>query len=96
MPQKLLQIFLFSLLIGAIPFFFTDRTLLCLSYDAFGYYIYLPAFLLYKDPFHLAFVKDIIWQYDNTHELYQAILLPNGNYVFGYTGGVALLQLLFF
>lgn len=67
-----------------------------ICYDSLGYYIYLPSFFIYHDSIHSAFVSDMIWKYDNTHTFYQALRLPNGNFVFGYTMGVAILQLPFF
>lgn len=66
------------------------------KYDAWGYYIYLPSFFIYHDALQISHAADAIWKYDLSHYFYQASKLPNGNYVFGYTGGVALLQLPFF
>jgi hypothetical protein len=67
------------------------------SWDAFGYYAYLPGFLIYKD------VKNLNWlpQIDSTYnvtggKLYQANKISNGNYVFKYLGGICTLQLPFF
>ncbi|MEP7195555.1 MAG: hypothetical protein ABI851_03490 [Saprospiraceae bacterium] len=67
------------------------------SWDALGYYMYQPGFLIYGD------VKDLHWlpQIDSIYhvtggKLYQANKISNGNYVFKYLGGVCILQLPFF
>lgn len=67
------------------------------SWDALGYYMYLPGFLIYDD------VKELEWlpQIDSTYHvtggnLYQANKTKNGNYVFKYLGGVSIMQLPFF
>ena len=68
------------------------------TYDAFGYYLYLPSSLIYHDVTELNWVAKIDSQYHVTGEgkLYQAIKEPNGRHVFKYLGGVAVLQLPFF
>ncbi|HET6226584.1 MAG TPA: hypothetical protein VFF27_09915 [Bacteroidia bacterium] len=67
------------------------------SWDAFGYYMYEPGFLIYKD------VKKLDWlpAIDSTYHvtggaLYQAHKKENGNYVFKYLGGISILQAPFF
>lgn len=67
------------------------------SWDALGYYMYQPGFIIYDD------VKELKWlpKIDSTYHvtggwLYQANKVDNGNYVFKYLGGVAILQLPFF
>lgn len=67
------------------------------SYDTYGYYLYLPAFFIYKDPVHLRFIPEITERYPFlTNYFYQARLADNGNYVMNYTSGLALLYLPFF
>jgi hypothetical protein len=66
------------------------------KYDSWGYYIYLPSFLIYHDPLDMTHVASTMWRYDITHEFYQAAKLPGGHYVFAYTGGVAMMELPFF
>jgi hypothetical protein len=67
------------------------------SWDALGYYIYLPGLIIYDD------VKDLDWfhEIDATYnvsggQFYQAVQLENGDHVFKYLGGVAILELPFF
>lgn len=67
------------------------------SWDALGYYIYLPGFIIYDD------VKELDWfaEIDSTYnvtggQFYQAVELDNGDHVFKYLGGVAILELPFF
>jgi hypothetical protein len=66
-------------------------------WDAFGYYAYLPGTLIYKDCKQLNWLTDIDKKYSVTGgNGWQAEKLPNGNYVFKYLGGVAIMQLPFF
>lgn len=67
------------------------------NWDALGYYIYLPGTFIYED------VKEVNWlpAIDSTYnvtggDFYQANQLPDGNYVFKYLGGVAIMELPFF
>lgn len=67
------------------------------SWDAFGYYMYQPGFLIYNDVKQLNWLPAIDSIYQVTGgKLYQASKLANGNYVFKYLGGVCYLQLPFF
>ncbi|MBS1777284.1 MAG: hypothetical protein JSS64_13500 [Bacteroidetes bacterium] len=71
-----------------------NRPLVVTTWDAFGYYVYLPAFFIYKD------AKTLNWL-DSTDQKYhltggsgwQAEKLENGNYTFKYLGGVAIMQM---
>lgn len=67
------------------------------SWDALGYYMYQPGFLIYDD------VKELKWfpEIDSTYhvsggEFYQVRKVDNGNFVFKYLGGVSIQQLPFF
>lgn len=67
------------------------------TWDALGYYIYLPSIFIYED------VHDLKWfpEVDSTYQLsggefYQASQQENGQYVFKYLGGVSLMQAPFF
>ncbi len=64
------------------------------EWDAFGYYMYLPAFCIYDDHKQLNWLDTIDKKYGVTGgNGWQALKLENGNYVFKYLGGVALMQL---
>lgn len=67
------------------------------TWDALGYYLYLPASFIYHDVDKLGFIPSM----DKTYQLsggdfYQATRLPNGNYAGKYFVGIALLQAPFF
>lgn len=67
------------------------------TWDALGYYIYLPSILIYQDMTELEWLPKIEEQYSVTGgKLYQADKYENGNYVFKYLGGVAVLEIPFF
>ena len=67
------------------------------NWDAFGYYVYLPAFLIYEDATKLEWLPAIDQKYGVTGgKLYQANKYKNGNYVFKYLGGVSLMELPWF
>src|SRR5580700_7250713 len=66
-------------------------------WDAFGYYIYLPAICKYHDYKELKWLTDIDKKYAVTGgDGWQAEKLQNGNYVFKYLGGVAILEIPFY
>ena len=64
------------------------------TWDACGYYLYLPSTLIYHDCKDLKWLADVDKKYAVTGgDGYQAERCPNGNYVFKYLGGVALMEL---
>jgi hypothetical protein len=71
-----------------------ERPLNITQWDAFGYYMYLPATVIYKDYKQLDWLTEIDKRYHVTGgDGWQADKLENGNYVFKYLGGVAIMQL---
>lgn len=74
-----------------------DQPLNVTRWDAFGYYAYLPAICIYHDYKKLEWLPAIEEKYSVTGgDGWQAQKEANGNYVFKYQGGVALMQLPFF
>lgn len=69
-----------------------------LNWDTFGYYLYLPSKFIYNDIFlqQKVWLDELILQYEPTSTLYQAIKTENGNWVFKYTMGLAILYTPFF
>jgi hypothetical protein len=64
-----------------------------------GYYLYLPAQFIYHDLSHLAFIPDILREYNPTTSFYQAFQVPGapeGTFVMKYTCGLAVLLTPFF
>ncbi|MFI5164760.1 MAG: glycosyltransferase family 39 protein [Bacteroidia bacterium] len=75
----------------------SDKPYICTAWDAFGYYLYLPSVFIYHDAAELKWLPEIDKKYSvSGGQLYQAGKCPNGNYVFKYLGGVAVLQSPFF
>lgn len=67
------------------------------EWDAFGYYMYVPAIAIYKDCKELKWLDSIDKKYAVTGgNGWQAMKADNGNYVFKYLGGVAIMQIPFF
>jgi hypothetical protein len=102
-PYSLLAILiLFLLMVQArlwAPYWDTRDVQAILTWDAMGYYIYLPAHFIYHDLAHMAFVPDIIREYAPTTGFYQAFPVPgasDGQLVTKYTAGLALLWTPFF
>lgn len=64
-----------------------------LSWDVFGYYLYLPLKFIYNDlSIHdIANIDAIIKQYGNTSNFYQGMVLPDGSYVMKYSMGMSFL-----
>ncbi|MBL1278917.1 MAG: glycosyltransferase family 39 protein [Fluviicola sp.] len=67
------------------------------TWDAFGYYMYLPGTFIYNDVTELNWLENIEEEYQVTGGfLYQANQQENGKYAFKYLGGVAVMQTPFF
>ncbi len=67
------------------------------TWDAFGYYMYLPGTFIYNDVTELKWLDEVEKEYSLTGGfLYQANVHSNGNYVFKYLGGIAVLESPFF
>ena len=87
-----LTIIIYGILIFAFPY----GNLL--SYDVFGYYLYLPQTFIYNDPgiSDLTKINEIIEIYHNTPTLYQVAPIENGNHIPMYSSGMAILYSPFF
>jgi len=82
-------------LIMAIVFFrFVYPPVNILSWDVFGYYLYLPASFIYHDLrlTDISWVNQLIEKYQATATFYQATPLPSGGWVMKYSMGMAILN----
>lgn len=73
-----------------------ERTSNVFEWDALGYYLYLPAKYIYHDSTLLKWWPEISSKYHFPGGFYQALPLPNGNFVFFYSRGISMLQTPFF
>ncbi|MFT4062091.1 MAG: hypothetical protein QM642_07015 [Edaphocola sp.] len=66
-----------------------------ISWDAGGYYWYLPSAFTYRDMKKMGFKDTVVQKYSPTppHDFQYAQKAPNGNYVMKYTMGTALLEM---
>jgi hypothetical protein len=89
-------ILLLGLVLVVFRFFFEPLNIL--TWDVFGYYLYLPAKYIYHDLSlsNQEWLTNLISAYDPTATLYQAIELDNGNWVMKYTMGLSILYSPFF
>ncbi|MCC3154082.1 hypothetical protein Q3A66_14240 [Hymenobacter sp. BT770] len=81
------------------PYFETHNVTAVLTWDAMGHYLYLPAQFIYHDLSRLAFIPDIMREYQPTGSFYQAFPAPDGPagaMVMKYPIGVAILNTPFF
>ncbi len=69
-----------------------------LSWDVFGYYLYLPFKFIYNDLGlnHISIVNGVIGKYHNTVSFYQATQMPDGHYVMKYSMGMSFFYAPFF
>ena len=67
-----------------------------LSWDVFGYYLYLPAHFIYNDLDSLQFVSEIFTKYLPAGDFHHAVDADSGNKVMKYPIGMAVLYLPFF
>src|ERR1043165_8008600 len=70
----------------------SKRMMYTLTWDVFGYYLYLPAFF-YDDPGKLHHIDTLLSKYNPTGSFYQAWKAPSGNYVMKYSCGQAIMYL---
>jgi hypothetical protein len=63
-----------------------------LTYDVFGYYVYLPAIFDYHDLYHVKYIQDMVHHHPELSGLYYAgFTLDNGNLVIKYASGSAIM-----
>ncbi|MBK9424424.1 MAG: hypothetical protein KBH11_05995 [Bacteroidia bacterium] len=67
-----------------------------LSFDSFGYYLYLPSAFIYHDFSQLEYLKDVLPAYKPTTDFSQAAEGPKGRYVNKYTIGQSIMFAPFF
>jgi hypothetical protein len=91
------SLFLISIIVVAFRFipekYPKNSPLIVTTWDALGYYIYLPSFFIYHDYKELKWLPEIDKKYQVSGGwVYQANKYKNGNYLFSYTGGVAIIE----
>ena len=64
-----------------------------LSWDVTGYYMYLPAAIIYKDFRKLEFKESMMKKYEPSSSFYQAFELDNGDWLLQYPVGLAVMYL---
>lgn len=69
-----------------------------LSWDVFGYYLYLPATFIHQDSAlqNTAWLDELMRLYEPSGTLYQLYAMPAGKMLIKYTSGIAMLTLPFF
>ncbi len=67
-----------------------------ISWDVFGYYLYLPATFIYGDLGELGFIDEIFRQYQPAGDFHHAVQQSDGRYVMKYPIGMAIMYLPFF
>ncbi len=87
-----------GILIFVLAQFYFGFSELAISWDSFGYYLYLPYTFIYNDLSFsdLTHVQSMADLYDSTDTLYQLTYVPNGNHVIKYPAGMAILMAPFF
>lgn len=81
-----------------VPNWHEKNVLAILSWDVFGYYLYLPAKFIYNDLgiHNFLWVQDILTNYHPTMSFYQAYPGPIEDYIMKYPVGMAILYTPFF
>lgn len=72
---------------------YTDPPTNPISWDVFGYYLYLPFTFIYHDLGiqHKEILDGLIETYKSTNPFYQASMSSNGNWIMKYSSGMAIL-----
>ncbi len=86
------------LVIAVVVIRLTDAPVKMLTWDVFGYYLYLPAHFIYDDPAltNHQWLDEIIEKYQPSPTLYQLVDLHNGSRLIKYSSGMAVLYSPFF
>jgi len=81
-----------------LPRFLTYDVLSIISWDVFGYYLYLPAYLIHHDLGlrDFTWVQQVLDTYHPTQGFYQAYAGPAGDYIMKYPMGLSILYAPFF
>ena len=81
-----------------VVFRFVEAPVNLLSWDVFGYYLYLPAKFIYNDLTiqNREWLDLLVEKYQPTATLYQIVAEPGGNFVMKYTLGLSILYAPFF
>ncbi len=89
---------LFILCCVLILFRFTIPPVNMLTWDVFGYYLYLPSHFIQHDIAlqNQEWITQLLDKYEPTSTLYQAIQIENGNWVMKYSMGMSFLYAPFF
>ena len=88
-------LFVFAVIVWLRFFYPPDNAL---SWDVFGYYLYLPAKFIYHDLglLNQDWLNKLVVNYQTTGTLYQAYIGPSGQWVLKYSMGMAILYSPFF
>ncbi len=78
------------------PRFYYEQTHATISWDVFGYYLYLPAAFIYDDLGELGFIEEIMNTYRPSGDFHQATRLENDKYIMKYPIGMAVAYLPWF
>ena len=94
-------VFVTLLLFCAVTFYYpkynAQQTEATISWDVAGYYYYLPAFFVYKDPKQLGFTEAVMEAYRPSGQFDMAMRHEaSGNYVMKYSSGQSLMYMPFF
>ncbi len=86
-----------AIILLLLKFIYPEHNIL--SWDVFGYYLYLPAQFIYHDPYllHQDWLHQIVAEYQSTATLYQINLHPEtNNWIIKYSMGMSILYAPFF
>ncbi|MEX2485720.1 MAG: glycosyltransferase family 39 protein [Brumimicrobium sp.] len=94
-PARLVVLLILVFIVVNNIYFYPTNTI---SYDVFGYYMYLPLTFIVDGSSNeeFEFLKGIISTYNNSDTLYQIQPLANGDFVLKYTSGWAVCYAPFF
>ncbi len=96
-PYSLASIVILMYVLVRAAFFLANwEKSFILTWDVFGYYLYLPALFIYNDLGDLTFVPEILESYYHSSSFYYAAQLPEGGLILKYPAGLALMYSPFF
>lgn len=92
MPRRLSLIAVWAICVCYVAVRCTEPSRQVLTWDVFGYYLYLPATVIHDDPAlkDRAWLDEVMTTYEPSATLYQLVDAPDGGRVIKYSAGMAM------
>jgi len=95
--SKWLSVFVFFVMVvSSLSYYLSQQVLSVITWDVYGYYLYLPAIFKYQDISQFAFTLDHLASYKMSADIYQVYHLDEARSAPLYTIGMAIIYMPFY